>query len=136
DKATMEVPAPFDGIVRELRVKIGDELSAGAVVALMEPAEAEAPAPAAAAPAPAPSKAPAPAAPPAATAAAEAAPAAPAGAEAQPPRSPPVSFDAQGVMPGKVPYASPAVRLFARQLGVDLARVTGSARGGRITRED
>ncbi|HLS83406.1 MAG TPA: dihydrolipoyllysine-residue acetyltransferase [Arenimonas sp.] len=140
DKATMEVPAPFDGIVRELRVKIGDELSAGAVVALMEPAEAEAPAPAAAAPAPAPAPskapAPAPAAPPAATAAAEAAPAAPAGAEAQPPRSPPVSFDAQGVMPGKVPYASPAVRLFARQLGVDLARVTGSARGGRITRED
>src|SRR5690606_20665945 len=140
DRAPMEVPAPFDGIVRDLRVKIGDELSAGAVVALMEPAEAEAPAPAAApaAAAPAPSKAPAPApaAPPAATAAAEAAPAAPAGAEAQPPRSPPVSFDAQGVMPGKVPYASPAVRLFARQLGVDLARVTGSARGGRITRED
>ncbi len=39
-------------------------------------------------------------------------------------------------MPDKVPYASPAVRLFARELGVDLARVGGSAKGGRITRED
>ncbi|MCX7033080.1 MAG: branched-chain alpha-keto acid dehydrogenase subunit E2, partial [Arenimonas sp.] len=37
DKATMEVPAPFDGIVRELRVKIGDALSEGSVVALIEP---------------------------------------------------------------------------------------------------
>ena len=40
DKATMEVPAPFDGIVRELRVKIGDALSAGSVVAMIEPAAA------------------------------------------------------------------------------------------------
>src|SRR3546814_19736157 len=39
-------------------------------------------------------------------------------------------------MPDKVPYASPAVRLFARELGVDLSRVQGSARGGRITTED
>src|SRR3546814_68348 len=39
-------------------------------------------------------------------------------------------------MPDKVPYASPAVRLFARELGVDLSRVQGSARGGRITKED
>ena len=39
-------------------------------------------------------------------------------------------------MPDRVPYASPAVRLFARELGVDLSRVTGSERGGRISRED
>jgi len=39
-------------------------------------------------------------------------------------------------MPDKVPYASPAVRAFARELGVDIARVSGSERGGRITRED
>src|SRR3546814_16710113 len=39
-------------------------------------------------------------------------------------------------MPDKVPYASPAVRLFARELGVDLSRVEGSARGGRITKDD
>jgi len=47
-----------------------------------------------------------------------------------------VAFDADSVMPEKVPYASPAVRLFARELGVDLGQVSGSARGGRITRED
>ncbi|WP_043800344.1 biotin/lipoyl-containing protein, partial [Arenimonas malthae] len=51
DKATMEVPAPFDGIVRELKVKVGDELSEGSVVALIEPSAAAAPAPAAAKPA-------------------------------------------------------------------------------------
>src|SRR3546814_8485974 len=43
-------------------------------------------------------------------------------------------LDADGLMPDKVPYASPAVRLFARELGVDLSRVQGSARGGRITK--
>jgi pyruvate dehydrogenase E2 component (dihydrolipoamide acetyltransferase) len=52
------------------------------------------------------------------------------------PRTPPVTFDAGELMPDQVPYASPAVRLFARELGVDLARVKGSARGGRITKED
>ncbi|HSR65996.1 MAG TPA: 2-oxo acid dehydrogenase subunit E2, partial [Xanthomonadaceae bacterium] len=45
-------------------------------------------------------------------------------------------FDADAVLPDKVPYASPAVRLFARELGVDLAQVPGSERAGRITRED
>src|SRR5690606_16479835 len=45
-------------------------------------------------------------------------------------------LDADGLMPDKVPYASPAVRLFASELGVDLSRVPGSARGGRITKED
>ena len=57
-------------------------------------------------------------------------------AEATPPRTPPVAFDAGELLPDKVPYASPAVRLFARELGVDLAQVKGSGRGGRITKED
>ena len=52
------------------------------------------------------------------------------------PRTPPVAFDADAVLPDKEPYASPAVRLFARELGVDLALVPGSARAGRITKED
>src|SRR5690606_40194755 len=52
------------------------------------------------------------------------------------PRTPPVEFNADGVLPEKVPYATPAVRLFARELGVDLTQVSGSERGGRITRED
>ncbi|WP_242690999.1 dihydrolipoyllysine-residue acetyltransferase [Lysobacter enzymogenes] len=153
DKATMEVPAPFAGIVRELKVKIGDELAEGSVVALIEPTEGEekqapAPAPEAAKPAaPAKAEAPAPAkSEPAPAAKAEApkpeAPAPLAGAaagtdpEALPPRTPPVAFTAEELMPDKVPYASPAVRLFARELGVDLLRVSGSARGGRISKED
>jgi pyruvate dehydrogenase E2 component (dihydrolipoamide acetyltransferase) len=52
------------------------------------------------------------------------------------PRTPPVSFDASVVMPDNAPYASPAVRAFARELGVDVAQVKGSGRGGRIQRED
>lgn len=161
DKATMEVPAPFAGVIRELKVKIGDSLAEGSVVALIEPLEgdakatpapAEAPAqpaaPAAAAkaeaPAPAKQEAPKPEAPakPDAPAKSEAAAAPLAGAnagtdpEAMPPRTPPVAFTADELMPDKVPYASPAVRLFARELGVDLSRVTGSERGGRIVKED
>ena len=135
DKATMEVPAPFAGIVRELKVKLGDNLSEGGVVAMIEPTDAaaapapaakpetakvETPTPVVAAPAPA---APAPAVP--------AAAAAPMGAGL-----PPVRFEADAVLPDKVPYASPAVRLFARELGVDLSRVVGTARAGRISRED
>jgi pyruvate dehydrogenase E2 component (dihydrolipoamide acetyltransferase) len=144
DKATMEVPAPFDGIVRELRVKIGDALSEGSVVAMIEPAAAEVAKPAPAAPVPAAPPAPtapaAPAAPVAAAAAPVVAASAPASvpgpAAAMPTRTPPVAFDADSVLPDKVPYASPAVRLFARELGVDLAQVTGSARAGRISKED
>jgi Pyruvate/2-oxoglutarate dehydrogenase complex, dihydrolipoamide acyltransferase (E2) component, and related enzymes len=52
------------------------------------------------------------------------------------PSSPPVAFTADAVLPAKVPYASPAVRVFARELGVDLLQVTGSEQGGRITRAD
>jgi pyruvate dehydrogenase E2 component (dihydrolipoamide acetyltransferase) len=144
DKATMEVPSPFDGVVRELKVKIGDELSEGSVVALIEPAGAEAsatPEPAkaeaekSAKPASPPADAPKPAKPadePAPAAAAKEAPP----ATPQPTNSPPVAFDANAVLPDKVPHASPAVRLFARELGVDLARVSGSARAGRISKED
>jgi pyruvate dehydrogenase E2 component (dihydrolipoamide acetyltransferase) len=146
DKATMEVPAPFAGVVRELKVKVGDAVSEGTVVALIEEAgavAAPAPAPAPAAAPPPAATAPAPAAAPAAPAPAATAPApaaastpvparAPAGATA----SPPVAFDASQVLPGQVPYASPGVRAFARELGVDLSKVKGSERKGRIGRAD
>jgi pyruvate dehydrogenase E2 component (dihydrolipoamide acetyltransferase) len=155
DKATMEVPAPFDGVVREVKVKVGDELSEGSVVALIEPAAEAADKPSAKAeakPAQKTEEKPGPKA--------EAAPEAkpepksepksepepePKSGPAQPstpamnagnPHSPPVTFDAEALMPGKVPHASPAVRLFARELGVDLGQVSGSARGGRISKED
>ena len=147
DKATMEVPAPFGGVVTELRVKIGDEVSEGVVVALIEAAGAEAPKAEAPKAAPATAAAPAKeepkAAPAAAPAPAVSAPA-PAALDSRPgvdpeaagPRTPPVSFDASTVMPDKVPHASPAIRLFARELGVDLSRLTGSGRKQRITKED
>ncbi|WP_158880417.1 dihydrolipoyllysine-residue acetyltransferase [Rhodanobacter sp. L36] len=134
DKATMEVPAPFGGVVKEIKVKIGDELSEGAVIALIETSDGVA-----AAPAPAPASAPAPAA------AAVSEKPAPIGGravlpgnvpegDALPQARPPV--DARLVMPGDAPYASPAIRAFARELGVDVAQVKGSGRGGRIQRED
>ena len=138
DKATMEVPAPFAGTVRELRVKLGDNVSEGSVVAMIEVADAAAAAPtptvappaAIAAPAPPPVAAVAPPVP-APASAATATATAPMGAGL-----PPVRFEANAVLPDKVPYASPAVRLFARELGVDLARIAGTARAGRITKED
>jgi pyruvate dehydrogenase E2 component (dihydrolipoamide acetyltransferase) len=173
-KATMEVPAPYAGTVKEVKVKEGDEVSEGSVIATIEmeagggdgaSAKAEAekhpspptegagtepahspahatgesakretesssvaprrPVPAGegkSEPPPAPSQTPA-----AARRSSE---------NAGAPRTPPIPFDADSIMPDQVPYASPAVRAFARELGVDLAQVTGSERGGRISRED
>ena len=145
DKATMEVPSPFAGVVRELKVKLGDTLSEGGVVAMIESTGDDAPAAKAEA-------TPARAEPEAAKAGTKTAETGakvePVVVDAKPDNiaqasidqhatvSPPLRFDAEALMPDKVPYASPAVRLFARELGVDLMRVTGSARGGRISKED
>ena len=115
DKATMEVPAPFAGIVGELLVALGDTVSQGTPLLVLEPADGEA-APAAEQAAPEAPAAPAPAA----------APAPPAPAAAPPPPA------AAG---GEV-YASPSVRRLARERGIDLATVAGSGRGGRIVPED
>ncbi|MCC7254530.1 MAG: dihydrolipoyllysine-residue acetyltransferase [Dokdonella sp.] len=137
DKATMEVPATVAGVVQSLAVKLGDEVSTGHVVAIIETNGAAA-APAAT-PKPAAAAAPAVVAAPAPTPAV-AAPSAPAPAPvveaASPTRTPPVAFDASALMPDQVPYASPAVRRFARELGVDLTQVKGSERKGRISKED
>ena len=152
DKATMEVPSPFAGVIRELKVKVGDTLSEGGVVAMIEAddaAAAEAPKEAAKPPAKA-GSAPAPAqerpreadpvvepvaVPGTPDKLAQASIDAQAGTPAAQ-GAPPLRFEADALLPGKVPYASPAVRLFARELGVDLARVTGTAKGGRIAKED
>jgi len=143
-KATMEVPAPFAGTVKEIKVKEGDEVSEGSVIATIE-AEGVA---AAAKPVATESKTAAPAPPKREEQPQSTEPKQPEKAPPAPqlPRSedeyaverraPPVSFDADSIMPDKVPYASPAVRAFARDLGVDLSRVAGSERGGRITKED
>ncbi|MFZ9347835.1 MAG: dihydrolipoyllysine-residue acetyltransferase [Arenimonas sp.] len=127
DKATMEVPSPVAGEIVEIIAQLGDELSAGDLVARIKvSASAPTPAPVAAAPAPLPVPAKAPEAPKPASVAA-AVPAASAAVHAP---------DNSELIPGKVPYASPAVRVFARELGVDLAQVKGSERGGRISKED
>ncbi len=137
DKATMEVPSSVAGVVKELKVKVGDNLSQGAVVAIIEAEGAAAPAP---------SKAAAAAAPAAAETATKVEPvavpvqpdklAAREIASAGTPASPPVQFNADGVLPAKVPYATPAVRVFARELGVDLLQISGTEKGGRITKGD
>ncbi|MDR6642950.1 MULTISPECIES: dihydrolipoyllysine-residue acetyltransferase [unclassified Luteibacter] len=143
DKATMDIPAPAAGVIRELKVKVGDEVNDGDLIAVLEGAggeSAEAASadaqPAASTDKPGISEAPA-EAPKRAVASdastSEASKSEPAGGT---PRTPPVSFDASVIMPGNAPYASPAVRAFARELGVDVAQVKGSGRGGRIQRED
>ena len=134
DKATMEVPAPFAGVVRELKVKLGDEISEGDVVVMLEAADE------AATSVPAPIQAEAPkTAEPEVQAVASPVVQVPAVLPAptnSPIRTPPISFDAESLMPANVPYASPAVRVFARELGVDLSKVKGSERGGRISKTD
>jgi len=144
DKATMEVPAPFAGVVRELKVKLGDRVSEGTLVALIEVAQTDAAQAAPASPALAPASTPAPVAAPAVVVpmpsqmveSGAPVPALAPVAEPGQPGVPPMRFSADAVLPAKMPYASPAVRLFARELGVDLMRVTGSGRGGRILKED
>ncbi len=119
DKATMDVPCPKAGKVKELKVKVGDKVSQGSLVLLLEVAGA------APAPAPTPAQAPQPAA---------AAPAAPAAA-AKPPPVPHHPTAGEKEASGHV-YASPSVRRLAREFGVDLGKVKGSGRKGRILKED
>jgi len=133
DKATMEVPSPADGVVKAVKLKVGDKVSEGSLVLLLDAADAPAARPAekaAAAPA-----APAPAAQPAppATAAPAAKPFQE--PEAASPRHPPVA--AEPAVEGAAPaHASPGVRRFARELGVDLSKVKGAGPKGRILKED
>jgi len=120
DKATMDVPAPFDGVLKELKIKVGDKVSEGDLIALIE-------ASAAAAPAVAEPSAPAP----------QAAPVAAAPAAKPAPTAAPVAAAAPVAMaPGGKAHASPSIRRFARELGVDLTQMKGSADKGRITKDD
>jgi len=127
DKASMEIPSSHAGVVKELKVGVGDKVNQGSVIAVIESTEAAraaaAPSTAAAAPALASASATAPAV------------ASPQPAEktaptaALPPHQP-------GTPSGNLPHASPSVRRFARELGVPLAEVKGSGPKGRITQED
>ena len=123
DKASMEIPSDQAGVVKEVKVKLGDKVSQGSLVALLEPAAG------AAAPAPAPS---APAASPAAGAPPP--PTAPSTARTLPTAALPPHEPAKPQE--RLPHASPSVRRFARELGVPLEDVKGSGPNGRITHED
>ena len=141
DKATMDVPAPFAGTVKELHVKLGDRVSEGAALLTLEPLADTTPPPddepaatngaaeLASATPPVPATAPADAGRETSPAAAarETAPA-PVASEAAPA---PAAHDGDGPV-----YASPSVRRIARELGVDLHQVRGSGRKGRITKDD
>ncbi len=112
EKASMEVPADAEGVVQDVKVKVGDKVSVGAPILTLnaeDGAAAPQPAPARQQTAPAPQLAPTP------HPAAQSAP--------EPARDGPV-------------HAGPAIRRFARELGVDLANISGSGPNGRITRED
>ena len=119
DKASMEIPSSHAGVVKALKVKLGDKVSKGSLVAILEGAAGTvaAPAPAAAPVAAAPAAAPV------------AAPVAAAPATAVPAHDP----TAQKL---HLPHASPSMRKFARELGVPLAEVKGSGPKGRITQAD
>jgi len=124
DKASMEIPSSHAGVLKELKVKVGDTVNIGDLLAILEGA-AGAAAPAAAPAAAAPVAAPAAAAAPAVT------PVAAAAAVAAAPAHNPTATPALGL-----PHASPSVRKFARELGVPLEEVKGSGAKGRITEQD
>ena len=111
DKATMDVPAPLPGVVKEIRIQLGDKLSEGSVVLLLATGDGPSAATAAVAPA-------------AVTAVAAPSPQ----AVAAPGAVNEAAF--------ALAYAGPAVRKLARELGVDLGRVSGSGDHGRIVRTD
>ena len=131
DKASMEIPSSHAGVLKELKVKLGDKVAMGSLVALLESSDTPAAAAAPAAPAPAPAAVPAPvAAPaPAPVAAAPAPVAALAPAAAMPAHDPTAPK-------GQLPHASPSVRKFARELGVPLEEVKGTGPKGRIVDTD
>ena len=123
DKASMEIPSSHAGVLKELKVKVGDTVNIGDLLAILEGTVAAAASVASAvAAAPAAAVAAAPAASPAPVASAAAAVAAPA--------------HAPGGSTAGLPHASPSVRKFARELGVPLAEVKGSGLKGRITEAD
>jgi len=124
DKASMEIPSSHAGVVKELKIKLGDKVSQGSVLATLEVAGG-APAAAAAAPAPAAASVPA---------AAPETPSTPVVERVVPTAALPAAEPPPAT--GRLPHASPSIRKLARELGVPLAEVRGSGLKGRITHAD
>ncbi|EFF75877.1 dihydrolipoyllysine-residue acetyltransferase [Achromobacter piechaudii] len=129
DKASMEIPASQGGVVKEVKVKVGDKVTKGSVVVVVEGGAGAAPAAA---------KAEAEAKP---QAQAEAKPEAKAESKTEAPASasrpaPAAALEDPNLKPGQLPHASPSVRKFARELGVNLSKVKGSGPKERITADD
>lgn len=128
DKAAMEIPASHAGVIKELKVSVGDKVGEGAVIALVEVAgDAAQAAPAEAKPAAAPAPAPV-------VEKAAPAPVAPTPVAEQPAAAVPFAPDSKAGI--KSSHASPSVRQFARELGVTLSSVIGTGVKGRISKED
>jgi pyruvate dehydrogenase E2 component (dihydrolipoamide acetyltransferase) len=136
EKATMDVPSPVAGTIEKIIATKGGTISPGDVVATVQVADAESATPAAG-PAPGAATAPAtPATPPPAAAPAAKAAAAPAAATAAPASGAGATLAAVNESGFSSAHASPSVRRFARELGVDLARVSGTGFKSRITEDD
>ena len=131
DKATVFVPSEVAGKVTEVHIAAGDTVAVGAVLLTVEAAEGSAPAPAPAAAPPAAAPTP----PPAAAAETPPAPATPPPAPAAPTPAPAAPVAAASTSKAAI-AAGPAIRRFAREVGVDLTNVAGSGVRGRILRED
>lgn len=124
DKATMDVPSSHAGVVKEVKVKVGDSISEGDLVVILESSSAAPSSPATSQPAAAPSSV---------------APVAPAASTPAPVHSATqVSVPRTESIPatGAISHASPSVRKFARELGVDVTKVIGTSAKGRISQED
>ncbi len=126
DKASMEIPSSHAGVVKELKIKVGDKVAEGSLILMLEAADT---APATAAPAAATTSV---AAATVAVPVAAAAVAAPVAASAPIPAPMPAAISNHG----QKAHASPSIRKFARELGVDLSQVAGSGPKGRVLLDD
>ena len=130
DKATMEVPSPAAGRIKDIKVAAGDNVSEGSLILMLEVGETSTPVDA---PNPEGVQEPEAKVPAAPAAPASAAAPAPAAANGAGPAGQLASVDEAGFAKA---HASPSVRAFARELGVDLAKLAGTGRKGRILRDD